>query len=167
MRWAVLFNGTLASLVVAACGTPQPVEPTPEAFTALHVVNNGPFPLYAAYADRVATRPAGVPLNVVEKQTIDSGRIARAQNRVRIDDDAWLLKGCIFDVESTAPDQQETSYVWAYGHVVRCDELLTDGVVEPQMGIRPNKLRVYDGHFGYFPMNLLDSYTGSAPAPRH
>jgi hypothetical protein len=33
------------------------------------------------------------------------------------------------------------------------------------MGVRPNKLWIYDGQVGYFPMSLLAAYTGSAPAP--
>jgi hypothetical protein len=142
------------------------VAPAPEAFTALYVVNNGPYPLYANFGDWAANRPPGLPPGEADKQTIEAGRIARAQRRIASDARAWLLKGCIFDVQTTSADQQDASYVWAYGRVARCDEPVEDGVLEPQMGVRPEKLRVYDGLVGYFPMSLLDVYTGSAPTPR-
>jgi len=167
MRSARVIKCALACLVLAACSAPRPVGPTPEAFTALHVVRNGPYPLYAFYGEWLADRAAGVPLSVAEKQTIDNGRVVRAQHRVAPDEGPWLLRGCIFDVRTTSHDQEDASYLWAYGRVVRCDEPVEDGVVEPQMGVRPNKLRIYDDQVGYFPMSLLDPYTGGAPAPRH
>jgi hypothetical protein len=143
-----------------------PAAPTQLAFTALHVVNNGPYPLYASYGEWLATRGPGVPLTQIDNLTIDAARVARAQHRVRPDDLPVLFKGCIFDVETTQADQQEASYVWAFGQVVRCDETVADDVLEPQMGVRPEKLRIYDGLFGYFPMSLLDPYSGSPLAPR-
>jgi hypothetical protein len=166
MRVAHLLSGAMLSLGLAACSAGAPAAPTAEVFKALHVVNNGPYPLYAHAADWVTARPTGLAPAQVEKQTIEAGRVARAQHRVRPDDGPWLLKGCIFDVQATSRDQQEASYVWAYGRVVRCDELVEDGVFEPQMGVRPAKLRIYDGQVGYFPMSLLNPYPGSAPAAR-
>jgi hypothetical protein len=166
MRVAHLLSGAMLSLGVAACSAGPAAAPTAEVFKALHVVNNGPYPLYANVDDWVAARPTGLAPAQAEKQTIQAGRVARAQHRVGADEGAWLLKGCIFDVRATSSDHQEASYVWAYGRVVRCDEPVEDGVVEPQMGVRPEKLRIYDGQVGYFPMSLLDPYTGSAPAPR-
>ena len=76
------------------------------------------------------------------------------------------ISGCIFDVQGSSPDQQDASYLWAYGRVFRCDEVIGTGLPEPQMGIRPHELRIYDGWVGYFPMSLLDPYTGGPPAPR-
>jgi len=166
MRVARLMTGALASTGLVACTLGQPVTPTPEAFTALYVVNNGPYPLYARFGDWAAARPQGLSLSEADKQTIESGRIARAQHRIGSDAGAWLLKGCLFDVKTTSADQQDASYVWVFGRVARCDEPVEDGVLEPQMGVRPEKLRIYDGLVGYFPMSLLDVYTGTAPTPR-
>jgi hypothetical protein len=159
-------TGALTSVGLVACTIGQPVTPTPEALSALYVVNDGPYPLYANSGEWAAARPRGVPLGEADKQTIEAGRIARAQRRIGTDDRAWLLKGCIFDVQTTSADQQDPRYVWAYGRVARCDEPVEDGVLEPQMGVRPEKLRIYDGQVGYFPMSLLDVYTGRAPTPR-
>ncbi len=169
MRFARLLSSALLSLGIPACITAQPAVPTPEPYTKLYLVSNGPYPLYGTYGEWVAARARapGVPNAQVERQTIDAARIARAQSRFDPQSEAWLLKGCIFDVQSTRPDEQDTAYVWAYGRVVRCDEPVVDGVLEPQMGVRPNKLWIYDGRVGYFPMSLLDPYSGSAPAPRH
>jgi hypothetical protein len=116
--------------------------------------------------DWAAARPPGLPLGEADKQVIEAGRIARAQHRVGTDAGAWLLKGCIYDVLTTRAGQQDASYVWAYGRVARCAGPVEDGVLEPQMGVRPEKLRIYDGRVGYFPMSLLDVYTGSPPTPR-
>jgi hypothetical protein len=161
-----LMCGVLGSLVVAACALGQPVVPTPEVFTALYVVRDGPYPLYADDGDWLATRAAGLLATDAQRQTIDAARIARAQHRVRPEDGPSLLTGCIFDVHSTTPDQREPNYLWAFGRVVRCAEPIEDGVVEPQMGTRPQKLRVYDGYLGYFPMSLLDPYLGTVVAQR-
>ena len=166
MRVARLMTGALVSIGLVACTVGQPATPPPEVFTALYVVNNGPYPLYANFGDWAAARPPRLPLSEADKQTIEAGRIARAQHHVGTDAGPWLLKGCIFDVLTTSADQRDTSYVWAYGRVARCDEPVEDGVLEPQMGVRPEKLRIYDGRLGYFPMSLLDVYTGSAPPPR-
>jgi hypothetical protein len=166
-RWARRLSGAVASLALAGCGTAPPAAPTREAYTALHLVTNGPYPLYASYGEWLTTRRQGVTLVETEKLTIDAARVARAQHRLRPNDGPALFKGCIFDVESTQADQQEVSYVWAFGKVVRCDEEVADDVLEPQMGVRPEKLRIYDGQLGYFPMSLLDPYSGSPPAPRH
>jgi hypothetical protein len=167
MRFARLFGSALVSIGLAACTTAQPAVPTPEPFTKLYLVTNGPHPLYATYGDWLSSRPPGTATIQAEHRTIEAGRVARAERRFDPHDTAWLLTGCIFDVQSTSPDEQDTAYMWAYGRVVRCDEPVVDGVLEPQMGVRPNKLWVYDGQMGYFPMSLLDQYVGSAPAPRH
>jgi hypothetical protein len=166
MRVARLMTSALASMGLVACSAGRPVTPTPEAFTALYVVNNGPYPLYATFGEWAAARPPGLSLSEADKQIIEAGRIARAQHRIGSDDGAWLLKGCIFDVQTTSADQQDPTYVWAYGRVARCDEPVEDGVLEPQMGVRPEKLRIYDGQVGHFPMSLLEVYSGPAPTPR-
>ncbi|HLZ27579.1 MAG TPA: hypothetical protein VKV73_09690 [Chloroflexota bacterium] len=129
--------GALLTLAVVGCRAPGQPPTTTEQFTALYRVTAGPFPLYSQIQDR--TSPAHEPL---------------------------LHTGCIFDVQRTSPDQRDASYVWGYGRVFRCDDVVTTGIVEPQMGIRPRELRVYDGSVGYFPMRLLEPYTGSPPAPR-
>lgn len=167
MHRARLMSCALASVAVVACSVPGQAVPTPEAFTALYVVTNGPHPLYASDGEWLRARSPGQPPGQAEIHTIDVARIARAQNRVSDSDGTWLLKDCIFDVFATTPDQQDATYLWAHGRVVRCAEPIADGVVEPQMGVRPQKLRIYDGRLGFFPMTLLDTYTGSAPAPRH
>ena len=138
MRLSYRIASALPVLALAGCSTiGQPPASPSEPFTALYVVKVGPSPLYEQIQDR--TSPADRP---------------------------WLHSGCIFDVQRTLPDPQAASDVWAYGRVFRCDDLLTTGVVEPQMGIRPRELRTYDGSVGYFPMRLLDPYTGTPPAPR-
>jgi hypothetical protein len=120
--------------------------------------------VYAAYGEWLAARGPGEAATQAEANTIVAGRIARAQSRFEPDDGAWLLRGCIFDVQSTSPDDQDTTYRWAYGQVVHCDEPIADGVLEPQMGVRPSKLWIYDGRVGYFPMSLLERFTGGIPA---
>jgi hypothetical protein len=128
----------LAVLALAGCGTLGQPSPGPsEPFTALYVVKVGPSPLFEQIQDR--TSPADRP---------------------------WLHSGCLFDVQRTLPDPQAASYVWAYGRVFHCDDVPTTGIVEPEMGIRPKELRIFDGSVGYFPMSLLAPYTGSPPAPR-
>jgi hypothetical protein len=120
------------ALVLAACSPPaQPPAPTPEPFTALHVVRSGPYPLYEKYGEWLDTP--------VSSQAL-----------------AQLHSGCLFDVQSTSPDQQDPSTLWAYGKVYRCDEQVTDGPPAPQMGVRPLEVRVHDGRLGYFPMRLLE-----------
>jgi hypothetical protein len=156
----------MASLALAACTPGQPALPTPEPFTALYLVTNGPYPLYATDGEWLAARAPGMPATQAEQITIEAERIARARNHFDPRDGAWLLRGCLFDVQGTGPDPREASYLWAHGRIVRCDEAVMDGVLEPQMGVRPNKLHVYDGRVGYFPMSLLDRYTSSAPATR-
>jgi len=158
--------GIVAALLVAACGTSPPPPPTPEPFVALHVVRVGPFPLYEKYGAWLGSRARGLPLAQADDQTIAAIRIALAQNRSTPPDGLWLHSGCIFNVQSTRADQEEASYLWAYGKVVRCDELVANGVTEPQMGIKPRALRIFDGRLGYFPMRLLDPYRGAPPPPR-
>jgi hypothetical protein len=138
MRLAHRIASALPALALAACSTLGQPPPSPtEPFTALYVVKVGPSPLYAQIQDRA--RPADGPL---------------------------LHSGCIFDVQGTSPDPQDKSSIWAYGRVFRCDDVPPTGVVEPQMGIRPKVLRSYDGWVGYFPMTLLEPYTGTPPASR-
>lgn len=153
-------------LALAACTVSRPALPTPEPFTALHVVKTGPYPLYERYGEWLANRPSGVALAEADDRTMEASRRAQVQNRSLPAEGAWLHSGCIFDVEGTTADQQESGYLWAYGRVVRCAELVSTGLLEPQMGVRPRELRIYDGLFGYFPMSLLDPYTGDPPAPR-
>jgi hypothetical protein len=129
---------TLPALALAGCSTlGQPAPPAPEPFTALYLVKAGPYPLYEQVQDHISP--------------VDGPR---------------LHTGCIFDVQRTSPDQQDATNIWGYGRVFRCDDLVTTGIIEPQMGIRPKELRIYDGWVGYFPMRLLDPYTGTPPAPR-
>ena len=138
MRLSHWIASALPVLALAGCNTiGQPLPQTPEPFTALYLVKAGPYPLYEQVEDHIG--PADGPM---------------------------LHSGCIFDVQTTSPDQQETSHLWAYGRVFRCADVVATGVTEPQMGIRPRQLRVYDGSVGYFPMDLLEPYTGSPPAPR-
>jgi len=63
------------------------------------------------------------PLDQADEAVMASARVVRVQNRGTSFDGPWLHNGCIFDVQRTSPDQQDSSYVWAYGRVVRCDEL--------------------------------------------
>jgi hypothetical protein len=128
----------IGALALVACSPSSPPLPTPEPFTALHVVRTGPYPLYEHYGEWLTTRAA-------------------SESTTR------LHSGCLFDVQSTRPDQGE---MWAYGKVYRCDELVTDGPPAPQMGVRPLEVRIYDGRLGYFPMRLLDPYQGPPPARR-
>jgi hypothetical protein len=161
------FVFALATLALVACSTPSaPPPPTSEPFTALHVVRTGPYPLYKKYGDWLGSRVGGLSVTQLEDQTIAAIKLAQVQNRVSPTDGLRLHSGCIFDVQSTRPDQQEASYLWAYGKVVRCDEPIMDGVSEPQMGVRPSKLRIFDGRLGYFPMRLLDPYQGPPPVRR-
>ena len=158
----------LPALALAACSSMSaPLPPTPEPFTALYLVRNGPYPLYENYGDWLANRVGGLSLSQTDDLTMVTRRVAQVQNRVNPADGPWLHTGCIFDVERTIPDQQDTSYLWAYGQVIRCDELISSGVPEPQMGVRPHEFRIFDGWLGYFPMSLLDPYSGGLPAPRH
>jgi hypothetical protein len=156
----------VALIILAGCTPSAPRAPTPVAFTALYVVKNGPYPLFAQDGDWLATRAPGVSVKQTEEETIEHGLIVRALNKLSPDDGPWLLKGCIFDVQQTSSDAQDASYTWAYGKVVQCDEPAGTGLPEPQMGMRPRALRIYDGLLGYFPMSLLDRYTGNLPAPR-
>jgi hypothetical protein len=125
------------------------------------MATNGPHPLFTSYAGWLPTRAPGETATDAERAAIEAARVARAQNRLGDTDRPALLRGCIFEVLSTTPDQQEPAYLWAYGKVIRCAEPVADGVLEPQMGVRPNKLRTYDGLLGYFPMSLLEPYTGT------
>jgi hypothetical protein len=150
-------------LGLAACSAGPPATPTSEPGIALYVATNGPHPVYATYGEWLAIRAPGAPAAQSESLTIAAGRIARAQNRFDPDDGAWLLAGCTFGVLSTSPDEQDPTYQWAFGQVVHCDEPVADGVLEPQMGVRPAKLWVYDGLVGYFPMSLLEPFRGGAP----
>jgi hypothetical protein len=144
MRLSDRITSALPALALAGCSTlSQPPPVLPEPYTALYLVKAGPYPLYA-----------------------EARRAPQLQARADPADGPWLHSGCIFDVQRTSPDQQEASYLWAYGRVFRCDDVVTTGVVEPQMGIRPRELRIYDGSVGYFPMRLLDPYTGSLPPSR-
>jgi hypothetical protein len=154
-------------LALAACTVSPPAPPTPQPFTAPHVVKLGPYPLYERYGEWLANRVSDIALAEADDRTMEAGRLARVQNRSLPTDGPWLHSGCIFDVEGTTADQQEPGYLWAYGRVVRCDELISTGLLEPQMGVRPRELRIYDGRPGYFPMSLLEPYTGSLPAPRN
>src|SRR5262245_56333657 len=77
--------GVLGNLAVAACALGQPAVPTPEVFTALYVVRDGPYPLYADDGDWLPTRAAGLLATDARRQTIDAARSARAQQRVRTD----------------------------------------------------------------------------------
>ncbi len=148
------------TLAILACGAPQPPP-------RLYVVKSGPYPLYEHNGDWLATRLSGLPLAEIEERIIREARMTQAQNRATSTTDGpWLHSGCIFDVQRTAPDAQDGSYVWAYGKVVRCDEPVVTGLPEPQMGMRPRALRIYDGLLGYFPASLLEPYAGSPPTPR-
>jgi len=101
-----------------------------------------------------------------EATLIADGRVARVQNRFDPGDTAWMLAGCVFEVQAIRGDERDTSYPWAFGKVVRCDEPVADGIVEPQMGVRPNKVWVYDGRVGYFPMHLLQPYDAEGSTGR-
>jgi len=46
------------------------------------------------------------------------------------------------------PRSADATYLWAYGRVIRCDELIEDGPPPPQMGMRPREVRIYDGWLG-------------------
>jgi hypothetical protein len=130
----------------------------------LYEVTDGPHPLYATFDELLVARAVGASAVQAEATAIAAGRVARVQNRFDPGEGAWMLAGCIFDVQSTRPDEQDAAYEWAYGQVVRCDEPIADGIVEPQMGVRPFKLWVYDGRLGYFPMRLLQRYYGDVMA---
>lgn len=158
----------LPVLALAGCSSvvSVPPQPMPEPFTALYVVRTGPYPLYENYGDWLANRPIGQTLSQIDELTMAARRVAMAQNRIGSFDGAWLHGGCIFDVEGTRPDEQETAYLWAFGRVFRCDEPIASPVPEPQMGVRPHALRIFDGLGGYFPMGLLEPYSGDPPAPR-
>jgi hypothetical protein len=144
MRLSHRITSALPALALAGCSTlSQPPPVLPEPYTALYLVKAGPYPLYA-----------------------EARRAAQLQARADPADGPWLHSGCIFDVQRTRPDQQDASYVWAYGQVFRCDDLIETGIPEPEMGVRPHELRIYDGSLGYFPMSLLEPHTGAPPAPR-
>ena len=162
MRFAYLITVVLAGCSVVS----QPPAPTPESFTALYLVTAGPYPLYEDYGAWSANRVSGLPLAQADDRIIAARRVALVQDRIRPDDGIWLHSGCIFDVQGTSPDDVEADYVWAYGRVVRCDDLIGTGLPEPQMGIKPHALRIYDGLPGYFPMRLLEPYAGGTPPPR-
>jgi hypothetical protein len=167
MRWVYLVMSALPALAVAGCSVlSQPALPTREPFTALYRVKAGPYPLYEEEGEWLANRVRGLPLDQADELTMTARRVAQVQDRISPADGLWLHSGCIFDVQRTSPDPQEASYVWAYGRVVRCDELVASELPEPQMGIKPHQLRIYDGWPGYFPMRLLEPYTGSPPTPR-
>jgi hypothetical protein len=166
MRLSHLIRSAVPVLVLAGCSIGQPPPPpTPEPFTALYLVKNGPYPLYAVDGEWLANRVGGLPLAQADDLTMRARRVAQVQNRISPTDEPWLHSGCIFDVQRTRPDQQDASYVWAYGQVFRCDDLIETGIPEPEMGVRPHELRIYDGSLGYFPMSLLEPYTGAPPAP--
>jgi hypothetical protein len=158
--------GIVVVLLLAACSPSPPPQPAPEPFVALHVVRVGPYPLYEKFGAWIGSRARGLPLAQADDQTIAAIRTALVQNRSNPPEGLWLYSGCIFDVQSTRADQEDGSYLWAYGKVVRCDEPIANGVPEPQMGIKPHALRIFDGRLGYFPMRLLDPYRGAPPPPR-
>lgn len=126
----------------------------------VYMVTNGPHPVYATYGEWLAARGPGTPAAQAESATIDAARIARVQQHFDPGDGAWMLAGCTFDVQSTTPDEWDATYEWAFGRIVRCDEPVADGVVEPQMGVRPRKVWIYDGRVGYFPRDLLEPSSG-------
>jgi hypothetical protein len=159
------FAGVILSLGLAGCTAAAPSVPTAEPSTALYVATNGPHPLYATYGEWLAARAPGATATQSESLTIEAARVTRAQSHFDPHDMAWLLAGCIFEVLSTSPDEQDAKYQWAYGRVVKCDEPVADGILEPQMGVRPSKLWIYDGQVGYFPMSLLEPLTGAASSP--
>ncbi len=116
------------TLAILACGAPQPPP-------RLYVVKSGPYPLYEHNGDWLATRLSGLPLAEIEERIIREARMTQAQNRATSTTDGpWLHSGCIFDVQRTAPDAQDGSYVWAYGKVVRCDEPVVTGLPERRDG---------------------------------
>ena len=96
----------LPVLAMAGCSlVAQPTAPAAEPFTALYVVKTGPYPLYQQTQDRIS--PANGP---------------------------WLHSGCIFDVQRTSPDQQDASYVWGYGRVFRCDDVVAKSLHDWSIG---------------------------------
>jgi hypothetical protein len=156
----------LPALAIAACSTvSQPLPPTPEPFTALYSVRTGPYPLYENDGEWLANRVGGLSLSQTDELTMTARRVAQVQDRIDPADGTWLHSGCIFDVLRTSPDQQEGNYLWAYGRVVWCHELIASRIPEPQMGVPPREFRIFDGQLGYFPMSLLDPYTGGLPPP--
>ncbi|HEY3060488.1 MAG TPA: hypothetical protein VGL99_16135 [Chloroflexota bacterium] len=167
LPWRWLFVAcVLAAFGLAGCGAPSQAQ-RPGALTNLYVVKSGPYPLYTRDGEWLASRLTGLPLAEIDQHIISEAQVAQAQNRAsRSDAGPWLHSGCIFDVQRMAPDAQDGDYFWAYGKVVRCDEPVVTGLPEPQMGVRPREVRIYDGLLGYFPARLLDRYTGSPPAPR-
>lgn len=108
--------------------------------------------------------PAAVPEPYTALYRVNAGPYPlyeQVQDGLRPVDEPRLHAGCLFDVQRT-----DATNAWAYGRIFRCDDVPTTAVIEPQMGIRPKELRVYDGWVGYFPMKFLDPYTGALPAPR-
>jgi hypothetical protein len=162
-----IITSTVLALALVACGPiGKPMPATPEPSGALYVVTNGPYPLYGTDGEWLASRVGGLSLTQADDLLMTDRRVAQVQKRISPDDRPWLHSGCIFDVLGTVPDQQEATYAWAYGHVVRCDELITSDVPEPAMGVPPRHWRVFDGLEGYFPMRFLGPYVGELPAPR-
>ncbi len=162
-RFAYLIS-VLPALASVACSTVRaPLTATPEPFTALYSVRNGPYPLYENDGEWLAKRIGGLSLAQADERIMKARRVAEVQDRIDSADGTWLHSGCIFDVLRTSTDQQDGSYVWAYGQVVWCHELLANSIPEPQMGVPPREYRISDGQIGYFPMSLLDPYTGGLP----
>src|SRR5215471_15702716 len=101
-------------LGLVGCSVGQPVTPTPQPYTALYVATNGPYPVYATYGEWLAARRPGVTAEQSESLTISAGRLSRTQNRFDPGDGTWLLAGCLFNVQSTSPDEQDATYQWAF-----------------------------------------------------
>ena len=108
----------LPALALAGCGMVSPPPPTPQPFTALYVVTAGPYPLYAEYGDWFADRATGLPFAEADAQTMSARRVELARDPTSVPDGPWLHSDCIFDVQRTTPDEQDTSYrlgVWPCG----------------------------------------------------
>jgi len=150
----------LALTILIGCAPVRPSTGT------VFVVTTGPYPLYQREGEWLATRLSGLPLAEIDDRIISEARVAQAQRKESASDGPWLHLGCLFEVQREGPDEQDSTYVWAYGRVVRCDEPVVNAVLEPQMGMRPREVRIYDGLVGYFPARMLEPYSGAAPAPR-
>jgi hypothetical protein len=150
----------LAIVILVGCAPGRPST------GSLSVVTTGPYPLYQREGEWLATRLSGLPLAEIDDRIISEARLAQAQRKESASDGPWLHLGCLFEIQRQSPDEQDTQYVWAYGRVVRCDEPVVRAVLEPQMGMRPREVRIYDGLVGYFPARMLEPYAGATPAPR-
>jgi hypothetical protein len=69
---------------------------------------------------------------------------------------ATLSSGCVLDVLRTVSADLK------YARVARCDFAEPAGPIDPKTGLKPTRLKIYDGWVGYVQTAFLRPYDGAA-----